>query len=174
MRKIRWCLIQVLKWSGRVLVGAVIMAPISETVVGFGKVNHYNSVLVVAAGFAVSMLQLLGEYWGVGKTSDGVKVWFRQWWSGTRIKPLWDDLKTMVLDDTKPVMQKFRPWIEGGGYVTMCVSCLNPLTIVPPFGRVTAVTIWRNAKLPGSPFIIIALSFVKLLLFLAGVSIFVR
>ncbi len=156
------------------LAGLAIMAPISEIVVTAGQLRRWNVVLVFAAAFAISMAQLAGEYWLVGCTSSGAGLWFRRWWANARIRPFWEDLKFMVMADTESVLARFRPWFRAGGYTTMCVACVNPFTFLPPFGRITAVTIWRTADLRGSLVLIIACSLAKLMAIMAGISFFVR
>lgn len=153
------------------LLGAVVMLPIPETIIGLGRLRRLDALVLLAAAFTVSMLQLGGEYWLVGQARDRVRSYVRlQIHAGLR--DAWETFRSRYVPDLSRYRPIIRPVLEAGGYATMIVGCLNPIPMTP-ISRMAAVTIWRTTKLPWSMSIVVVCSFVKYAIIVAGTGLII-
>jgi len=154
------------------LLATAVVMPFPEAIVGLGRIRGIRAFPVLVVALAISMAQLVGEYWLVGQARDRVSSYVRLQWLHAGFRDGWQAFRTRYMPDLDRYRSIICPVLEAGGYTTMCVGCLNPIPFTP-ISRMAAVAIWRTAKLPGSMTIIVLCTIIKYCFYVAGISLLV-
>lgn len=140
-----------------VVVAAFTMTPIPESIIMW-----HSSLFVV--GYAVSLIQLAGEYWLVAQPGRKAGSVLSAWWWGSALRRVALPWYTALTPDWTRLQPVLNPLLKGSGYLMMAVCTLNPFPLVPIFSRTVAVGIWRATGLKGSLWLIVVCTFIRLLL----------